>query len=104
MTDLDCSFENDFCKWANDPNNWLVNWATIRREICLRLTGNPKIPKLINEKILTARFWGPVISSDTKLGCVSFAYRMTSVEQTKLTVMRREMGLVRIAKKRLKNV
>lgn len=97
---LDCNFENGFCKWGNDYNNWKLNWKqTAMNEIgflshrnvenggaCLKtLTG-------VDETLLTARLWSPEVMKNVKLGCFSFQYRIEGNGPTKLTLMRREMG------------
>ena len=97
---MDCTFENGFCNWSNDPNNWKLRWKTMS----LYSTGfvdntNQEImgaclinKKKIEDQLLTARLWGPEIMKSVKLGCVSFQYRIEGDQSVKLTLMRREMG------------
>lgn len=102
-SDLDCGFDGNLCKWINDGNNWLINWfiselrdrtSHVQRGLCLSSSVSNKIIKIADGKPLTARLWSPVIFSDMKLKCVAFDYRIEHVDNAKLTLMRREMGLV----------
>lgn len=55
---------------------------------CLKSTEN------INEQLLTGRLWSPEVLKTIELRCVTFQYRLEGDTLTKLTLMRREMGLV----------
>lgn len=98
---LDCDFEDNFCKWGNDYNNWELNWQiTSMRSVgmvdkdtledkgaCIKSTDTGD-----EGRTMTSRMWGPPVSKKVKIGCVKFQYRLHDNTKGRLTLMRREMG------------
>ncbi|GAA55238.1 hypothetical protein CLF_107438, partial [Clonorchis sinensis] len=40
---LDCNFTSSTCNWANDHNNWPVNWRVVNKSVCLELKSNSEV-------------------------------------------------------------
>lgn len=102
---MDCNFENGLCKYINDAANWKLNWEIVsldtfgfvdgnqmeKKGLCMIADGSDSEDASVK---VTARLWSGVMSKKANVGCVSFVYRMVNEGDHRLTLMRREIGLV----------
>ncbi|KAF5402576.1 hypothetical protein PHET_04216 [Paragonimus heterotremus] len=79
---LDCNFTGTTCYWANDPNNWPVNWMILQavpndvpKETAVCLDSKSIFPTH-GDMDVSGRLFGPLVSSVNSPQCLQLHYRL----------------------------
>ncbi|KAF6778837.1 hypothetical protein AHF37_01655 [Paragonimus kellicotti] len=111
---LDCNFTGTTCYWANDPNNWPVNWKILQvvsndvpKETAVCLDLKSVFPNH-GDMDVSGRLFGPLVNSVNSPQCLQLHYhpvsylpsedRLTSSvvkltgRRPSLALLRRQMG------------